>query len=75
MVSRELEEQNDIFPEVESVFIAYEREKVLKDVYALLRFDILQKKIDQEYQDAKNSAKTIESEGDREEKENYEMGN
>lgn len=35
------------------------REKVLKDVYSLLRFDILQKKIDLEYQDLKNSAKTI----------------
>ena len=68
MVNKELEEQNDIFPEVNSVFLAYEREKVLKGVYGLLRFDILQRKIDQEYQDTKNSAKTIGSEAEREEK-------
>ena len=70
MVNRELEDQSDIFPEVHSVFLAYEREKVLKGVYALLRFDILQKKIEQEYRENKDSAKTIDSEAEREEKEN-----
>ena len=53
-------------------FIGLKREKILKEVYSLLRFDILQRKIDMEYQEIKNSSKTIESEGDRDEKENFE---
>jgi hypothetical protein len=72
MVNQDLEEYNDVFPEIGCEMLGLRREKVLKDVYSLLRFDILQKKIDLEYQDVKNSAKTIESEGDREEKENFE---
>lgn len=72
MVNQDLEDYNEIFPEIGCEFLGVKREKILKEVYGLLRFDILQKKIDLEYQEAKNSAKTIDSEGDREEKENYE---
>lgn len=34
---------------------------MLKEVYGLLRFDILQKKIDSEEREAKHSSKSIES--------------
>jgi hypothetical protein len=72
MVNQDLDDYNDVFPEIGCEMLGLQREKVLKDVYGLLRFDILQKKIDIEYQEAKNSSKTIDSECDREEKENFE---
>jgi hypothetical protein len=50
MVNQDLEEYNDVFPEIGCEMLGLKREKVLKDVYGLLRFDILQKKIDLEYQ-------------------------
>ena len=50
MVNQDLEEYNDVFPEIGCEMLGLKREKVLKDVYSLLRFDILQKKIDLEYQ-------------------------
>lgn len=50
MVNQDLEDYNEIFPEIGCEYLGVKREKILKEVYGLLRFDILQKKIDLEYQ-------------------------
>lgn len=61
MINQEKEEVNDVFPDIKCEYISYQREIVLKEVYGLLRFDILQKKIDSEEREVKNSLKSIES--------------
>lgn len=50
MVNQDLDDYNEVFPEIKCEMLGLKREKVLKDVYGLLRFDILQKKIDLECQ-------------------------
>ena len=61
MINQEKEEVTEVFPEVKNEAISLMREQVLKEVYGMLRFDILQKKIDSEEKEAKLSLKTIDS--------------
>jgi hypothetical protein len=46
---------------VRSEWLSLEREQVLKEVYGLLRFDILQRKIDTEEKEAKSGSKTVDA--------------
>jgi hypothetical protein len=61
MVNQDKEDANESFPEIKNELMCLKRERVLKEVYSLLRFDILQRKIDSEEKEAKNSLKKIES--------------
>jgi hypothetical protein len=46
MVNQDKEDANESFPEIKNELMCLKRERVLKEVYSLLRFDILQRKID-----------------------------